>query len=226
MCDDRIVLFFPPWVCCSDSYKFQSVTGSPQPIGPFRLLGHREISPTTDSERLMRDITDLMNRYREASRHLWNDCFLDGDVDFDRVAQFDKVRLLLFQELVLESLGDIADDVISRLTLDHFILEPVEPIDFIRVVPSTISVPIMLNRGVPQTAYWDAEPQQVGQHDAEFAYVDSFDWDVRGFREFHYYRVRVIRFAGHPDTEGRAALLSVSDCRVFAAEGRLSEGSG
>ncbi len=166
----------------------------------------------------MRDITDLLNRYREASRSLWNNSFLVPNVDFDRVRQFDRIRLLLFSELVLGSLGPPTDSVRGELELDRLVLEPLEPFQFIHVVPNAKMVPIFMNRSLSEGPYWDAEPAHISKDDADLLYIDCFDWDVRGFREFQYYRVRVGNHRREPIVNGRNALMSVEHVRVLTSD--------
>jgi hypothetical protein len=159
-----------------------------------------------------------MNRYREAARIFWNNFLLSPDVDFDTVDSFDQIRAQMFKLLVLEHLGLVAKGAAASLDITHFVLEPVQPFNFIRVVPVSDPVPVIINRALPDTGYWDASPTEIARSNAELHYDDCFDWDLRGFREFAYYRVRIRDFKGRPDLENRAALMSVEHCRVFAVE--------
>jgi hypothetical protein len=165
----------------------------------------------------MQEITHLMNRYREAARVLWNNFFLEPEVDFDTVEAFDVTRGRLFETLVLRHVVATGDRSVEGLEPSRFILEPLRAFDLIRVVPVADRVPIHVNRAGPESGYWDAEPTAISQSEADLLYVDCFDWDVRGYREFHYYRLEVRNFKGRPDLEGRPALLSVEHCRVFVA---------
>lgn len=157
-----------------------------------------------------------MNRYREAARVLWNCFFLEPEVDFDDVETFDGVRATLFGALVLRDLGSIAEQALEQLQPHRFIREPVPPFGFIRVVPVAERLPIHIKRAGLENGYWDADPKYIDQNTADLLYVDCFDWDVRGYREFHYYRLEIRSWCERPDLEGRAALISVEHCRVYA----------
>jgi hypothetical protein len=53
----------------------------------------------------MRDITDLMNAYRECSRNLWNVYFSMRENIGGSLDAFEQVRELLFQSLVVSELS-------------------------------------------------------------------------------------------------------------------------
>src|SRR5712671_822726 len=97
----------------------------------------------------MKDVTQIMQTYRECVRNLWNTYFRVEDPvssDFNAVARFEEIRTLLFSELVLIKLGKH-----SNTREDER-----QPWTFLRVMPITTPVPIMVNR--PSTdgnKYWD-----------------------------------------------------------------------
>jgi hypothetical protein len=143
---------------------------------------------------------------------------LSSDVDFDVVDSFDRIRAQLFRLLVLDRLGPVAEEAAQSLDVSRFILHPVKPFDFIRIVPVADRVPIMINRGLPDTGYWDATPAEIGPSDAELLFVDLFDYDLRGYRELSYYRVRIRNFVARSDLQNRAALLPVECYRAYLVE--------
>ena len=69
----------------------------------------------------MRDITDLMQKHRECSRHVWNAYFLpqaEAENDWDLRDRFEDINVKLFSALVLWPLeredqepppGDLSD---------------------------------------------------------------------------------------------------------------------
>lgn len=163
----------------------------------------------------MREITFLLNSFREASRVLWNNFFRTDVQAPERVDEFDRVRLILFRELVLSHLGAAGTTLAPELSLDHFVVEPVDPVLFIRVQPVADHLPLFVNRDQLQGPYWDAEPRTISANDCELAFIDYFDFDAQGFRDFRYYRVRLERCRNHPNIAGRNALIAVEHARLF-----------
>ena len=153
----------------------------------------------------MRDITDLMNSYRECSRNLWNVYFSAKDYWSESTCAYGSIRKLLFQTLVLDEL--LYDDS----------LEPPPP-PVLRIVPRW-SV-ILINRPSEDgNGYWDQEKDlAVGETDIQLEFVDYFDWSEYPLREFHFYRCKILKFPSHVEYEGRQALIEVLNCRVFHDE--------
>jgi hypothetical protein len=158
----------------------------------------------------MRDVTELMNNYREACRLLWNRFYRAPDSDFETVSAFEHVCQLVFQDLVLAELG----------RTDIAIRRPPAALEFLRVIPIADTVPIMVNRsGQGQSnTYWDDPLREIRRDDALLFYQDCYDWDVRGFRDFHYYLVELRGHSQRPDLDGRKALIEAPHARVMALE--------
>src|SRR6266852_5393572 len=118
----------------------------------------------------MRDITDLMNTYRECSRSLWNVYFSRRANIGASLDAFGQIRNLLFDSLVVSELfyeGDAKD------AKDEDIPPPV-----LKVVPSARSL-ILIRRpsDYPLPSYWDQEKDMVvGPDDIALAFVDYFDF--------------------------------------------------
>jgi hypothetical protein len=157
----------------------------------------------------MRDITELMNAYRECSRNLWNVYFSKRKDIGDALDVFEQIRELLFDSLILSELsyegkaegGDI-------------------PPPALRVAPQRRSL-ILIQRlsGPGEAGYWDQEKDMVvGPDDIALAFVDYFGFDHMPIMDFHYYRCKILSFPSHPDYEGREALLEVSGAKVFHDE--------
>jgi hypothetical protein len=157
----------------------------------------------------MRDITELMNIYRECSRNLWNVYFWrrhDVGVSMDA---FGKIRQLLFESMVVSELpyeGEADGEDI--------------PPPALKVVPRARSVILIRRLGEPGGAgYWDQEKDMVvGPDDINLAFVDYFDFSQIPMKEFHYYLCKILRFPNHAEYEGREALLEASDAKVFHDE--------
>lgn len=155
----------------------------------------------------MRDITELMNAYRECSRNLWNVYFAKRESVGASLDAFEQIRELLFESLVVSELScqEGAEDTPPRA---------------LRVVPRARSL-ILIKRlsGPGKAGYWDQEKDMVvGPDDIMLAFVDYFDFSEIPTKDFHYYRCKILTFARHADYEGREALLEVSNCAVFHDE--------
>ncbi|MDH3475565.1 MAG: hypothetical protein OEM59_17940 [Rhodospirillales bacterium] len=168
----------------------------------------------------MKDITPLLDRYRECSRNLCNEHFrLEEDADFmrkadayDRFAEVDKV---LFSALVLVDIG----------MASHAEKYGVEPLPFLRVIPGAPGPsPIHINRPSPDgNRYWDEKVDRVTGDEAGLIFVSYYDYNIYGFLDHEFYMTRITTFDRHPHLVGRDALMRVGYARVFlddaAAEG-------
>jgi hypothetical protein len=154
----------------------------------------------------MRDITELMNAYRECSRNLWNVYFSQRKDIGDSLDVFGQIRELLFDSLVLSELsyeGNAEGEDISSPTL--------------KVVPQGRSL-ILIQRlsGPGEAGYWDQEKDMVvSPRDITLAFLSYFDFSQIPIMDFRYFRCRVLSFPSHPDYEGREALLEVAGAKVF-----------
>lgn len=157
----------------------------------------------------MKDITQLMNDYRECSRNLWNVYFAKRENIGGSLDAFEQIRESLFDALVVSELsyeGDAEGDDI--------------PPPVLKVVPRARSL-ILIKRlsGSGDAGYWDQEKDMVvGPDDITLAFVDYFDFSQVPIKDFRYYLCKILSFTGHPDYEGREALLEVSDATVFHDE--------
>src|SRR5258707_2181951 len=151
----------------------------------------------------MRDLTGLMNNYRECSRHLWNIYFGVQENRSHLEQVYERIRKLLFEGLVLAHLG---------VDLDQ---EP--PVR--KVVPIT-SVPILIRRlAADGNWYWDQEQDmQVDPDQIQLAFSDYYDYSAYPVKDFRFYRCKVHKFPGHVEYEGRDALIEVAHGKVIHDE--------
>jgi hypothetical protein len=165
----------------------------------------------------MQDVTELMNRYREACRLLWNG-FLrnpqaNGRISLvdERYCDFHRMRDVLFVALVLREIAHVETDVQFGT-----VNQPVLP--FLRIVATPRSA-ILVNREVAHSRnqYWDGAPTAVPD-DIDLRFIDYFDWDVVGYRDLAYYLTRIVGCPEHPDIVGRDALLPVLNGRVVVVK--------
>jgi hypothetical protein len=157
----------------------------------------------------MRDITQLMNVYRECSRNLWNIYFAKRENVGGSLDTFEQIRELLFDSLVLSELsyeGDAEGEDI--------------PPPALKVVPRAQSLVLIKRTSGPADAgYWDQEKDMVvGPDEITLAFVDYFDFSQVPIKDFHYYLCKILSFPRHADYEGREALLEVSDATVVHDE--------
>jgi hypothetical protein len=156
----------------------------------------------------MRDITELMNSYRECSRNLWNVYFAKRENVGGSLDAFERIRELLFDSLVVSELsyeGEAEGEDIPPPTL--------------KVVPlgSLILIKRLSEQG--EGGYWDQEKDLVvGPDDITLAFVEYFDWSQTPIQDFHYYLCKILTFPSHPDYTGREALLEVLGAKVFHDE--------
>jgi hypothetical protein len=150
----------------------------------------------------MRDVTDLMNRYRDCSRHVWNTYMGTemGDAASDAVERiYDQIRRLLFDGIVTVRLtGTAATDA----TL---------------IVAPMPSVPILIRRPSGDgNYYWDQEPELRFEDGlVQLTFIEYYDFFEGPVRDFRFYRCRVMKFPTRPEYEGRDALVDVVHARVF-----------
>ena len=174
--------------------------------------GSPPLAAPMDSRRpnvAMRDITELMNAYRECSRNLWNIYFskradIGGSLD-----AFSHIRVLLFDSLVVSELSYEGDAIGAE-----------SPPPVLEIVPSARSL-ILIQRpsGVGQAGYWDQEKDMVvGPRDIQLQFVDYFDFCQIPIMDFRFYRCRILKFSSHVEYEGREALIEAVAGRVFHAE--------
>ena len=157
----------------------------------------------------MRDITELMNAYRECSRNLWSVYFAKRENIGGSLDAFEQIRELLFDSLVVCELsyeGEAECEDIAPPAL--------------KVVPQARSL-ILIERlsGPGEAGYWDQEKDMVvGPDDITLAFVDYFDFYQVPTKDFHYYLCKILSFPSHTEFEGREALLKASDTKVFHDE--------
>jgi hypothetical protein len=157
----------------------------------------------------MRDITQLMNAYRECSRNLWNVYFSGREDIGGSLDTFGDLQRLLFRALVVDEL---------------FYEEQPEggniPPPALRVVPRARS-PILINRSdKPEGGgYWDQEEDLFVGPEITLAFIDYFDFEQIPIMDFHYFRCKILAFPGHNEHVGRQALVEAVGGKVFHDDG-------
>jgi hypothetical protein len=152
----------------------------------------------------MTDLTARMHTYRECVRHIWNTQFMGNEQppDWDLRDQFCDAALILFQALVFRGL-DVDD---SELLADY--RGDQTPLMFLRLEVAAAST-ILVNRTGAGT-YWDDPVHRIEAGDCELRFIQFFDWSDLDFRDFAFYRARIVGSSRYPHLVGRDALLPVS----------------
>ena len=155
-------------------------------------------------------ITDRIEAFREAARHIWNVHFRQEAVsrqDWDLRDAFSDVYIALFRAMVCYPLPGHAPCLPHLYTPELTVLTPY------RVAGENQLLSLMINRTKPASGYWDHPIKHVESKAVDLRLISFFDWENLGFRELRYFRVRIVN-ANDPDLIDRDALAEVSDCRV------------
>jgi hypothetical protein len=153
----------------------------------------------------MRDVTVLMDSYRECARHLWN-VYFSARADIGAALDvFGRIRGLLFESIVADELcceGDANEEDTALPVL--------------LVVPLARSLILIRRLSDDGNGYWDQEKDLiVGPDDIGLEFVDYFDFHSIPTMDFRFFRCRIFRFPGRPEYEGREALIEVPGARVL-----------
>ncbi len=152
----------------------------------------------------MQDITSLMQTYRECIRHLWNTYFRILE-DGDRL--FLDVEDELFYSMVVWQIGQAT----------HQKCFHGKPLPYLQVIPITApkGIPALWARGEDGGRIWNWAEIQVITNDIELRFIDYFDWEQRGYRDWQYYQARIITYPTLPELQGADMLVEVGYAKVF-----------
>jgi hypothetical protein len=156
----------------------------------------------------MRNIRLEMAAYREAVRHLWNSAFstLDDPLRFGACLDlFEQVDDIIFLALVCEPIGIELEE---RASFDPILSLKV-------IITSHTEIPVMINRLIPASGYWDHHITSLSVSDIDLAFISYFDWDAYNQKDLRYYRVRIVDSKSQPDLIGRDALIETFYADVF-----------
>ena len=142
------------------------------------------------------ELNALMNRFRNASRELFNHYFHASTHDEEAGSVDERYSIIeeqLFHALVTEP-ANIKPILYGRLQSQ--ILVTLRNGNF---------APWMLNREL-DSGYWDHSQKEVTT-DAVLQFIRYFDWDQFDFKDHHYVRVLVTEWPSHPEHVGKHALI-------------------
>jgi hypothetical protein len=145
------------------------------------------------------DLDSLMNRFRLASRELFNQYFSvpkpyeHWEYAWAQHERFVELEELLFQKLVSEpaSLPDVK----------YGYPQP----NIALTLKSGDFAPIMINCEI-NSGYWDFPLKEIGQ-DAELCFTSYFDWDSIELKDNRYLLVQIRECPSHREVEGKHALI-------------------
>jgi len=156
------------------------------------------------------DITNNINRFREAARHVWNAHLMDRafrDTDWDLRDEFSNVYVDLFNVLVKYDLPESATSIPHLWNGENKVL-----LEY-RVNGKNTELVAMINRSIPAVGYWDHPIQNVKSEETDLRLISFFDWDEIGFRNMRYLRVRILA-SSNKELIGRDALVEADSCTI------------
>lgn len=163
----------------------------------------------------MEDITSQVNMYRECVRNLWNIYFVQAleankNQQWNIKDEFDEICSKLFSSIALSfAQYDLPEK-------SHSYERYPEPLLFLHVIPQS-EVHIHINREIKATGYWDHPGEMIKPKDIDLRFIDFFDFDVIGFRDFEYLRVRIVG-SDTQDLVGRDALIRANYSKIYFKE--------
>ena len=163
---------------------------------------------------LVKDVTQLFNEYRECVRNLWNIHFLkqmsETSSDWDVFERYDDVCSMLFASLVLNQV-----DREKYKKASAYVNSP-EPLLFFRVIPAVeIGVPVNISREKNNLHYWDHSINFIKPNETDMRFIDFFDLDLLGFRDFQYSRIKIVNSNIHPELIEHDALIGCNQIKIF-----------
>jgi hypothetical protein len=143
-------------------------------------------------------IDTLVNKFRIASRELFNNYFLEhlqvnDDVEFDE--HFSFVEEHLFRALVTLRAG--IPDVTYGCVQPSIVVSANSQ--------NVCGIPIMLNRDI-DSGYWDHDID-TAMPGCTFTFLHFFDWDEKSYRDNRYVRAVIREWPGNASLVGKHALI-------------------
>ena len=156
------------------------------------------------------NITERMNVFREASRHLWNVFFrqrASQETNWDLSDAFSEVQVALFKALVKFDLDEKAE------TIPHSWDAKNEMMTSYHIKSAHPIVSALINRDMPPSGYWDFPTKTIDMSKSDVRLISVFNWYLLGFRDNRYYRVRILS-SSDSALNGRDALIEADHCEV------------
>ncbi|MDQ1107675.1 MULTISPECIES: hypothetical protein [Stenotrophomonas] len=124
----------------------------------------------------MKDVTGQMQRFKEASRHIWNSYLMPGEGVLDMAVEdsFLQIERELLRSIVLE--GSAAADQYGHSAIGGLIVKP---------KPLLREVPVQFARaGSDGNSYWSEDERIAAADIPKLEFVDFFDWTHYGYIDY------------------------------------------
>jgi len=151
---------------------------------------------------MQKDITDIFQNYRECVRHIWNTYFRMLD---DGAHKFINVERELYVALVLEQIYD--DDDYNEDEGEYvktFVVKPDSELYSIHV--------LLGNEIQKKHIKWDEVLITISKTDLRF--MEYFDWEDEGIRDYKYVRCRVINCEDNLDIINKDILIKTDYVKI------------
>ncbi len=151
----------------------------------------------------MNEITDLMEKYRESTRHLWNTYFRNIN---EGSHEFINVNSALFEGLVLTHIGD---------RFDHN--KVYDSIKIIPRIPPSGTLEIMYLPDQQTSGQWCIERLTDAQ--GEYRFIEFFDWrNDEDMMDNTYVIVQAYQASSNKKLENNKIMFKYSDVKFFTTK--------
>jgi hypothetical protein len=149
-----------------------------------------------------KDITGIFQNFRECARHIWNTYFRTLD---DGAHKFINVERELYGTMVLEQIyGDSDYKADEGEYVKSFKVEPSDEIDCINV--------LLGNEIQKNYTKWDDILITVSK--TELRFMEYFDWEDEGIRDYKYIRCRVVKCEDNMDIINKDILIDTDYVKI------------
>jgi len=151
----------------------------------------------------MKEISDLMEKYRESMRHLWNIYFRDMP---DGWHEFIDVNIALFQGLVLTHIGD---------NFGHN--KVYESIKIVPSIPPAGTLKIIYLPNEATSGKWQIE--KISDADGEYRFIEFFDWrNEKDMMDNNRVVTQAYHVPGNKKLENNRVMFKFSDVKFYKNE--------
>ncbi len=145
---------------------------------------------------------------------MWN-TYLRENADWATHDSFELICEHLFDEIVLSKL-DVKHDIDNVFCYQGEYLE-----EYQLYVDHKGKLPLMVNRELKSSGYWDHPVEWIPPDELyDIRLIGFFDFDQLGWRNFEFYRARILKCNSHPEIEQRDVLIRCHhvDVRIIDPE--------
>ncbi len=166
---------------------------------------------------MARNVTDLVQRFRLALRHLWNECVWidENQRHWESVYSFRRLKLPLFQLLIA---GPLAIPEPDALFGSPFYVVPAKWSSGFSTLQVNIRTPSSADAGV-----WMPVKGTYSAGDVSIVLIDLFDWVPLGYIDLRYYVGCIESFPNHQELVGHHVLVDVESAEVHWGEAEAQQ---